>query len=181
MPIANSNTGGGFGGALSYALQEGKKVPTGHERKVMAMNGICGQNSKEMAKLMRNVANENQRVKKPVLHLRVNFDPTEKLYEERQMSAVKDIMQGVGLNDSRQYLIVKHKDKKHEHYHIIANRVDFQGICLENKHMNRRLIVEADRVEKQQGLKQTEGRTLFYDPSSPKGYRNANKEEKTHI
>lgn len=180
MPTANANTGNGFSKAVSYALQEQKKdIPEQGRMQVMEQNNVYGANSKEIGKQMREIAQERETVKKPVLHLQINFHPDEKLNRDQAQKAIDSILKDIGIEkENHQYVVVNHKDKAHDHYHVVANRVGMNGELMNDHRIKDRLQVACDKVEKEQGLRPTQGRTVIYDPNQEKGFRYANAEEK---
>jgi len=178
MPTANANTGNGFSKAISYALQEAKKYPEQTRASVLDFNQVYG-SSREMGKQMREVADERKTVQKPVLHVQINFHPDEKLSRTQAEQAIDSILKDIGIEkDNHQYVVVQHKDKAHDHYHVVANRVSMDGELLNDHRIKDRLQVACDKVEKEQGLRPTHGRTVVYDPSEDKGFRYANDQEK---
>jgi hypothetical protein len=178
MPTANANTGNGFSKAISYALQEAKKYPEDERAKVIELNQVYG-SSKEMGKQMREVSDDRKTVQKPVLHVQINFHPDEKLNNAQAMQAIDSIMKDIGIEkDNHQYVIVQHKDKEHDHYHIVANRVGMDGELLNDHRIKDRLQVACDKAEQEQGLRRTQGRTVLYDPTQEKGFRYVTNEEK---
>lgn len=173
MPIANANTGNGFSKAISYALQETKKVPKDQKAEVMELVNVAG-SSKEMGRQMRELSNDRATVQKPVLHLQINFHPTEKPSRDQAERAVDGILKEIGIDkEKHQYIVVQHKDKPHSHYHVIANRVNFEGELLNDHRIKDRLQVACDKIELQQGLRRTKGRTVLYDATNERGYRYA--------
>jgi hypothetical protein len=178
MPTANANTGNGFSKAISYALQEAKKYPEETRASVLELNQVYG-SSREMGKQMREVADDRKTVQKPVLHVQINFHPDEKLSRAQVELAIDSILKDIGIEkDNHQYVVVQHKDKAHDHYHVVANRVSMDGELLNDHRIKDRLQVACDKVEKEQGLRPTQGRTVVYDLSEEKGFRYATAEEK---
>ena len=178
MPTANANTGNGFTKAVSYAKQELKVLEEDQRPEVLQMHNVAG-NTREVGKQMREVADDRERVQKPVLHIQINFHPDEKLNKEQANKAVDQVLKEVGIHkENNQYLVVQHKDKPHDHYHVVANRVGLDGNLVSNERILERLQVACDKVEQEQGLRRTPGRTVFYDPSQEKGFRYATKLEK---
>lgn len=178
MPTANANTGNGFSKAISYALQEAKKYPEEMRASVLEFNQVYG-SSKEIGKQMREVADDRKTVQKPVLHVQINFHPDEKLSRAQAEQAIDSILKDIGIErDNHQYVVVQHKDKAHDHYHVVANRVSMDGELLNDHRIKDRLQVACDKVEKEQELRPTQGRTVVYDPREEKGFRYANKQEK---
>jgi len=178
MPTANANTGNGFSKAVSYALQEQKQLPDAQRAVVLEYSNVFG-SSRDIGRQMRDIADDRERVQKPVLHLQINFHPAEKLGREQAEKAVHAILKEVGISaDNHQYVLVQHRDKAHDHYHVVANRIGMDGSLVSNERIIERLQVACDKVEQEQGLRRTEGRTVFYDPSQEKGFRYATSEEK---
>lgn len=178
MPIANANTGNGFSKAVSYSLQEQKQLQAHQRAEVLYMNNVSG-TSRDIGRQMRDIADDRGRVQKPVLHIQINFHPDEKLTKEQATKAVDGVLKEIGISkENHQYIVVQHKDKPHDHYHIVANRVSMDGSLVSNDRIIERLQVACDKVEQEQGLRHTEGRTVFYDPNQEKGFRYATSEEK---
>ena len=178
MPTANANTGNGFSKAVSYALQEQKEQKQDHRAVVFAYNNVCG-SSRDIGRQMRDIADDRSRVEKPVLHVQINFHPDEKLSRAAAEKAVNAILKEIGISaDNHQYVLVQHRDKAHDHYHVVANRVGLDGSLVSNTRIIERLQVACDKVEQEQGLRRTEGRTVFYDPIQEEGFRYATSEEK---
>ncbi|GGI29444.1 MULTISPECIES: relaxase/mobilization nuclease domain-containing protein [Pedobacter] len=178
MPTANANTGNGFSKAISYALQEAKKYPEETRAKVLELNQVYG-SSKEMGKQMREVADDRKTALKPVLHVQINFHPDEKLSKAQAEQAIDSILKDIGIEkDNHQYVVVQHKDKAHDHYHVVANRVGMDGELLNDHRIKDRLQVACDKVEQEQGLRPTQGRTVMYDQSQINGFRYATAKEK---
>lgn len=178
MPTANANTGNGFSKAVSYSMQEQKQLQEHERAEVLELNNVSG-TSRDIGRQMRDIADDRERVQKPVLHIQINFHPDEKLNKEQATKAVDAVLKEVGISkENHQYVVVQHKDKAHDHYHIVANRVGMDGSLVSNDRIIERLQVACDKVEQEQGLRPTEGRTVFYDPSQEKGFRYATSEEK---
>ncbi len=72
------------------------------------------------------VASLNSRTRKPVCHVSLSFPPGEKPPRDVLASIVLDFAQDFGLWDNGLVAYV-HRDKRHEHLHIIANKIDENG------------------------------------------------------
>lgn len=180
--IATATTGTGFKGCLSYVQKEHEKDLSQDEQpELISKNNIYGDTQK-MSSQMHFLANENSRVSRPVLHVAVSFHKDEKLTPEKAEKAVNAVLKEVGIEkENNQYLIMKHNDAKHEHYHAVINKVGLDGKNINTSYIKNRLQVACDKIEQQQGLRRTEGRTILYDLTNEKGYRFLNKEEKTLV
>ena len=50
--------------------------------------------------------------------------------------------------DNHQYMITRHSDKKHDHHHVLANRVGMDRKVIDYSHSIPRLEKSIDKVEK---------------------------------
>ncbi len=74
------------------------------------------------ARIMRATAGQNVRVKEPVYHLALSFDPGDAV-DRAAMERVADrVLETLGLQE-HQVLIVAHADREHAHMHLMVNRV----------------------------------------------------------
>lgn len=63
---------------------------------------------------------------KAVLHVSLNLPYQDKLSDKEFAKMGHDYLTGMGFDDN-QYIIYRHHDQKHQHIHIIANRVEYSG------------------------------------------------------
>ncbi|UYQ92188.1 relaxase/mobilization nuclease domain-containing protein [Chitinophaga horti] len=75
-------------------------------------------------------------VKKPGVHISINFDPSEKLPGEKLLQIAADYMQGIGFAD-QPYLIYQHHDSGHPHLHIVTINIDRNGKPLQTSNIGR--------------------------------------------
>lgn len=74
------------------------------------------------ARIMRAAAAQNVRVKDPVYHLALSFDPGDNV-DRAAMERVADrVLEALHLQE-HQVLIVAHADREHAHMHLMVNRV----------------------------------------------------------
>ena len=177
--IISPTTGTSFEGALLYIHKEHeKKLEENKKPKILEENFVFG-SVVEQALLMQNVARDNARSSRPVLHLSINFHPDENISIPLRDIIFQRVLEEFGVDrDNHQFVIAQHFDANHEHYHILINKVG-----LDTKNINTNFIVNksqiiADKLEKELNLKPTYGRTIVYDPDSEKGYRFTKDEER---
>lgn len=177
--IATATTGTGFKGVISYIQKEHEKNLSQDEKpELISKNNIYG-DTRKMSSQMRFLAKENNRVSRPVLHVAISFHKSEKITPENAEKAVNSVLKEIGVDkDNNQFLLMKHNDTKNEHYHAVINKVGLDGKNIDTSYIKNRLQVACDKVEQEQGLRRTEGRTILYDPKSEKGYRFLTREEK---
>jgi hypothetical protein len=100
--------------------------------------------------------NSNTNLDKTVWHTSLNLPKDEKLNEETFRAVAKDYMNGMGFNNNP-YVTFLHEDKDHQHVHILASRVDFEGKAV-NYSMDRMKSFDVKReVEQKHGISETMG------------------------
>lgn len=72
---------------------------------------------------MRRMSIDSDKPIKPVFHAMLSLRPRESLSASQWRSAVQKYMSDLGFDETNQYIAVMHKDKDHEHVHIVANRI----------------------------------------------------------
>lgn len=79
-----------------------------------------------MAETMQSVASLNERVRKPVWHQSFSFPPGECPSAEVMVKICQSFARTFGM-ENNPLLAFRHRDREHEHFHIIASRVDVEG------------------------------------------------------
>ena len=170
MAIAKSTSGSGFVGAIGYALQTTKKKGPEELKPVVLAQNNCFGTASELAGQMRLVADGRQRIQKPVTHLVFALPPGEKVTPAKAMTALESILADIGVRkDNNQYIVVQHRDKAHDHYHVVLNRVGLDGSLVQDKFLNNRLQVAASKVEQTLDFAITPNRTFVYSPGQENG------------
>lgn len=115
--IPKVKTGAGFSGVLNYALKEEK------EAEILDKN-MFGFTPKELNKEFLMVADTNTRAEKKMKHFILSFADADRpsLTPEKMVNISKDFIKEMGYTDN-QYVTVLHTDSKHDHLHIIVNRI----------------------------------------------------------
>ncbi|MDJ1470251.1 relaxase/mobilization nuclease domain-containing protein [Xanthocytophaga flava] len=136
--IGKLTLGQGAVGAISYCYYgergetdaSGEKVIRGellYSNEVfesMLPNGHL--NVKDLGYQYHQVAALNGKVSKFLWHQTFNFPIGEKISNETMVKIARDFATDFGFEDN-QYMVFRHKDKAHEHFHIVANRVNEKG------------------------------------------------------
>lgn len=109
----------------------------------------------------------------PAGHISISFDNADapRLTDEFMVRLAKEYMEGMGIKDT-QYLIVRHLETEHPHFHIVYNRVNFHGKAVDERNNYKR----SDKVVK--AIKDKYG--LTYSPLKDK-YEQKKPEFKTKI
>ena len=177
MPIGNiSKAGKSFSGAAEYDLAQGKYAEQENSKKpeILEQNFVFGNDYKDLGKQFREVSNENKRVESPVMKVSISFDSKENLSESQKIEFTKKVMKEMGIReDNHQYMITRHSDKKHDHHHVLANRVGMDRKVIDYSHSIPRLEKSIDKVEKEMKLNNDLSKTRRYvfDEKNEKGYK----------
>lgn len=119
--IGNSVKGRGFRGCLQYNLapEKGAQIVGGN---------MAGDTARSLAKEFGEVRRLNQRVQTPCWHVSLSAVPGEKLSDAQWSQVADQYLDNMGFDRSQhQYVVVRHCDTRHQHVHIVANRVAMDG------------------------------------------------------
>ena len=116
--IAKAVKGKGFRGALEYDLtKEGGQVLD---------TNMAGENPRELAAEFGEIRKLRPNLGKAVLHVSLSAAPGENLTDEQWREIGRRYIDGMGL-EKNQFIVTRHTDTEHEHIHILANRIRFDG------------------------------------------------------
>ena len=136
--------GKSFGGVVRYVLDK-------DQAEVLDESGVRSSNAILATQDFNAIRIQKPNVKNAVWHTSISFAYDDKLSEEKMMSIGKDYLQKIGLND-HQYLMVRHHDTRHNHIHIISNRIGFDGKLISDKWCKNRTSKICDILEEKYGL-----------------------------
>lgn len=144
--------------ALNY---NEKKVQEGQAKVLTAIN--CLKSADEMdfydkLTTFQKLTSLNERATTNVLHVSLNFDPSEKLENDQLISIAKDYMVGIGFGD-QPYLVYRHYDTGHTHIHIVSTNIRFGGqrISMHNLGRNQSEVARKE-IETKYGLVRAESK-----------------------
>jgi hypothetical protein len=131
--IGKTSIGRSFKGCCAYNLQ---KVEMG-KGEILMSQGVRDYELGAMVADFVRQASMNLDLSRSVWHTAVSFDPT----DEARLRADPQLMQkvasayltGMGLDQS-QYVVIRHTDTAHAHFHIVANRVANDGQTVSDGH-----------------------------------------------
>ena len=147
---AKVSRGNGFRGALAYVLDAAKGAEI--------VGGVMsGRTPRELAREFSASRALRPDIKRPVWHCSLSLPPGEILSAKKWSAIAADFMQRMGFSDATQYVVVRHKDTKHDHVHIIASRISLDGQVWHGKWEARRAIEATQELEREHGLTLTPG------------------------
>ena len=135
--------GKSFRGCISYCLDK-------KEAELLNTN-LCYGNKKELISQFNEVRRLNQNLSKPVQHITISLPKGEQLDKARLVTIAEDCAKDLGF-EKNQYIVIVHHDTAHQHIHIVANRVSFDGKTVKDNHNYRKMAVYCRKMEEKHGL-----------------------------
>ncbi len=93
---------------------------------VLLAEGVREHDYRLMARDFETIHSLRELRSKPVFHGMIDFHPDEKPDDRKMVQIAREYLQEMGLVNT-QYAVVKHTDTSHDHLHIVANRIDYEG------------------------------------------------------
>jgi len=149
-------TGKSFRGCLLYCLhdkQQKQELAVMKDRAEVLLYNKCYGNSKELIQQFHEVRLLNQKVSKPVLHITLSLAPGEQLGKDKLMEIAEGCAKDMGFQNN-QYIAVSHKDTGHQHLHIVANRIGFDGRTVSDSNSYKKIALFCRKMELKYELKQ---------------------------
>jgi hypothetical protein len=112
---------------------------------------MTGSDARELAAEFGEIRKLRPRLGKAVLHVSLSAAPGEHLSDAQWCAIGRRYLQGMGL-DFNQYVLTRHSDTEHEHVHLVANRVRFDGSVTSDSHDYRRQEALMRSIERDYGL-----------------------------
>lgn len=102
----------------------------------------------------------NERTTTNTLHVSLNFDPSEKLENEKLIAIAGRYMKRIGFGD-QPYLVYRHFDSGHPHIHIVSTNIQRDGTRISMHNMGRNQSeVARKEIEIEFGLVKAENKKL---------------------
>lgn len=126
--IGKITIGKSFRGCILYCLndkiQEPKQEQVMKNRAEVLLFNKCFGNEKELIQQFNEVRRLNTKLSRPVLHITLSLAPEEKLAKNKMAEICEACAKDFGF-ENNQFIAINHADTKHQHFHIIANRIGF--------------------------------------------------------
>jgi DNA-binding transcriptional MerR regulator len=155
--IGKINIGKSFSGCIAYCLED-KKLQESQEvafknRAEIIQYSHCFGSKKELIEQFNDVRALNPKVQKPVMHIVLSLSPGEQLDKAKLAEMAGECAKEMGF-DNNQYLAVSHIDTHHQHLHIIANRIGYDGKVVRDSHNYKKVAGCCRKMELKYQLKQ---------------------------
>ena len=113
----------------------------------------CFGNQKELIQQFNEVKQLNVKLSKPVLHIILSFAKGEQLDNNKLSSISEACAKELGF-DNNQYVAVLHKDARHQHMHIVANRIGLDKRTVSDSNNYKKIAAYCRNMELKYNLKQ---------------------------
>jgi len=136
--IHSLRKGTGFGGVLRYISNPDKGYLLGGSYRGEAT-------TRDIAADMGSLAHE--RTSKPVFHASLSLPPGERLDDAQWLRAASHYLEGLGYSDVP-FVVYRHTDREHDHIHIVASRVTYDGKIVSDSNDRQRGMALCRQIEK---------------------------------
>ena len=145
-------------GALAQYLAKGRSGDEPERVAWSASRNLPTDDPEIAGKIMRATAAQNVRVKQPVYHLALSFDPGDQV-DRIAMERVADRVIAALELQGHQIVIVSHRDRGHPHMHLLVNRVHPETGLVWSRWQDRAVIQQVLREQEEAlGLRIVPGR-----------------------
>ena len=93
----------------------------------------------------------NKRTEKPIIHISLNPNPTDKVTDENFIKMAQQYMDELGFGE-QPYIVFKHTDIDRTHIHIVSVRVKADGSCIFDAYEKRRSMDICRKLEQEFNL-----------------------------
>lgn len=149
--IAKIIEGRSFGGCVGYVLKK--------DSEIIHANGLRTDSAKTIVQDFNFQRMLNPRLGKAVGHIILSWNTADKnmLNNDIMVSSAKRYLAKMGIRDT-QCLMVRHHDRKHDHIHIIYNRVNDHGKTISNSNGRYKSFKACKELNALYGFKKSEGK-----------------------
>ena len=137
--------GGSFGRTCQYVAEDLTRA------RILYQEGVRGHDYRLAARDFEMIASLHDTIGKPVFHAVLTFHRDEKLDTDQKVGLALKYLEGVGMVNT-QRLIAEHFDARHQHLHLVANRIDFDGKPIHNFPEVLRSRDTVERLVREHGL-----------------------------
>ncbi|MDM1036329.1 MULTISPECIES: relaxase/mobilization nuclease domain-containing protein [Myroides] len=115
-------------------------------------NYVMGENGQDILSEFREVQSLNTRCEKNTYSIVLSPDAAQvKFSKDELLQLTRDHLKNLGL-ENNQYIAYVHNSTNNQHVHIIANRIDFEGIAHKDNLISKRAQESAEKLAKERGL-----------------------------
>jgi hypothetical protein len=169
--IGKVSNGKNFRGCINYVFEGQLQKNTvlqqqeaaNKQAQVICYNQCFG-DRKELIKQFNEVRYLNPKQSRPVLHASLSFAHGDQLSNQDKVDIAQKLAKDLGFSGN-QYLVVEHHDKKHQHLHVVANRVGFEGKTVSDSNNYQRMANFCRKMEIEYKLEKVLSPRKFQTPA----------------
>lgn len=106
----------------------------------------------------------NDRATTKTLHVSLNFDPSEKIADDKLLKIAELYMNKIGFGE-QPFIVYKHEDAGHPHIHIVSTTIKADGSRINTHNIGRNISEKARKeIEQQYGLIKAERQQQLMKP-----------------
>ncbi len=132
---------------------------SGNRAEVIDYN-YCYGNLKEVTGQFEDVGKVNPKLSNKVMHVTLSFPPGETLSQEKLREIADQCAKRMGY-DKNQSIVIVHNDTKHQHVHIVVNRVGYDGKTVSDSNNYRKISDFCREMENKYKLKRVDSPKKF--------------------
>jgi hypothetical protein len=177
--------GKSFGGCLRYCLEDKKmandidKMIIKNRAEVLQYN-LCYGDKVELIQQFNEVRRLNTKQSNPVMHITLSLAPGERLSKQQLTQIANHCAEDLEF-DKNQFIAVEHNDTGHQHFHIVVNRINFDGKTLSDSNSYKKISDFCRKMEKRFQLIQVLSPTKFLSAEQKNLPRQDNRKERLRM
>jgi hypothetical protein len=143
--IAKNKKGKSFGGCVRYVMNESCEV--------LAAEGVDANDAATITCDFAIQRSGRPEIKQPVGHIAVSFSPEDsaRMTSDFMLKLAHEYMAEMGIRNT-QYIVVRHHNTDHDHFHIVYNRIDNDLKLISVNNDYRRNIATCKKLKDRYGL-----------------------------
>lgn len=133
--IAKISTGSFTQGMVKYNHNKTISLKSGEpEAELLAIKNLLNKKFNTIVQTIEAYNGKNTRVKKPNIHISLNFHKDDILSNEKIVAIGEDYMKQMGF-ENQPYAIYRHFDREHPHIHIVSSMISAEGKKINDSHI----------------------------------------------
>lgn len=133
--IAKISTGSFTQGMVKYNHNKTISLKSGEpEAELLAIKNLPNKKFNTIVQTIEAYNGKNTRVKKPNIHISLNFHKDDILSNEKIIEIGDDYMKQMGF-ENQPYAIYRHFDREHPHIHIVSSVISAEGKKINDSHI----------------------------------------------
>ena len=143
--IAKNKKGKSFGGCMRYVMNEGAEV--------LEAEGVDAEDAATITRDFAIQRSGRPDIKQPVGHIAVSFSPEDspRMAGDFMLKLAHEYMAEMEIGNT-QYVVVRHRNTNHDHFHIVYNRIDNDLKLISVNNDYRRNVAACKKLKDRHGL-----------------------------